>query len=149
VRDRWYYVTREPIIVPTLFSAHDHGRLNAARKIEVLPIKGAFGSSTAEVRSFARRTCRMRCNRPPRDLCVPPSVVSSPHSPTFPRLRRSYSQLLSWGSTHPFLGRPGPGIRGTLHPDPDLGRPWKRNPNSSCSVSARLRLSSAVFYSHT
>ena len=64
--------------------------------IEVLPIpiKRAFGPSTVEVRSFAVRTCRIPCDRPPRDLCVPPSVVSSslssPHTPRAGKFQFSF-----------------------------------------------------------
>ncbi len=43
----------KPTITPTLFSVHDHGRLNAPRMTEVLRIKRAFGPSTVEVHSFA------------------------------------------------------------------------------------------------
>lgn len=83
----WHSVTRKPTVTPNFFTAHDHGGLDDPCMIEDLPIpiKRAFGPSTVEVRSFARRTCRIPCDRPPRDLCVPPSVVSSslssPHSP--------------------------------------------------------------------
>jgi hypothetical protein len=73
-------------------------------------------------------------------LSAVPLLPSLP--PHIPRVRGRSNQLLLWGCT---TGR-GPGD--TRYSRSRLGPIKNRNPTGSRSVSARLRLSSAVFDSH-
>lgn len=115
MQDGWHQATRNGDHYADSLLSTQPRTTERPRMTEVLPIKRTFGPSTVEV--FLRwRTCRIPCDRPPRDLCVPPSVVSSslssPHSSCVGKFPR---ELLSWGSTLPSLGRPGPVFAAPFH----------------------------------
>ena len=124
MQDGWHRATRKADHYADSLLSTRPRTTERPRMTEVLPIKRAFGPSTVEVflrgRTFEyhaidhRATCACR----PQLSALP---FSSPHSPCVGKFPR---QLLSWGSTLPSLGRPGPVFAAPFHLDLEKEPEW-------------------------